>query len=251
MLWCIGGALFTTFVAISVYKNYTSSVPTSFGNSQEISNLLLAGEKRTVRKSQRSAVQVASISEDKVSLSTSSGTYIELEGGYYILTVNHGINGPCEHTKIMVGEKFYPCKRYVAFDVRNDYMIMAVDEIPGRTAVEIPKKIINFRQWKQAFAVMNRVFYTGYPNRRGPFTFEGKIVGYSERGLFVINSFAWGGSSGSGVFTHDGILVGYVVALDIGITEFGPDVLENIVMVMPIFRVDWNAVKKAVAEGEK
>ena len=98
---------------------------------------------------------------------------------------------------------------------------------------------------------MNHVFYTGYPNRRGPFTFDGKIIGYSERGMFVINSFAWGGSSGAGVFTHDGILIGYVVALDIGVTEFGVDVLEDIVMVMPIFRVDWNAVAKSIEEGEK
>tara|TARA_R100000808_G_C2132913_1_gene141776 strand:+ start:62 stop:850 length:789 start_codon:yes stop_codon:yes gene_type:complete len=251
ILWCLGGALFTAFIGLSMYHNYTASLPVNFGKSGEISNLLLAGEKSTVRKSQKSAVQVASISADKMSLSTSSGTYIKLKGGFYILTVRHGINGPCEHTKVLVGKEFYPCKRYVASDARNDYMVMEVDEIPGRVAVEIPKKLINFKQWKQAFAIMNRVFYTGYPNRRGPFTFDGKIVGYSDRGMFVINSFAWGGSSGSGVFTHDGTLIGYVVALDIGVTEFGPDVLEDIVMVMPIFRVDWAAVKKAAQEGEK
>ena len=251
VLWFLGGAMFTAFVGLSVYKNYVDSLPVNFGNSNEISDLLLAGEKRTVRKSQKSAVQVASISEDKMSLSTSSGTYITLNGKYYILTVNHGINGPCAHTKILVKEEFYPCKRYVASNERNDYVVMEVDEIPGRQAVEIPKRIINFKQWKKAFAIMNHVFYTGYPNRRGPFTFDGKIIGYSERGMFVINSFAWGGSSGAGVFTHDGILIGYVVALDIGVTEFGPDVLEDIVMVMPIFRVDWNAVAKSIEEGEK
>ena len=103
--------MFTAFIGLSVYKNYVDALPINFGNNNEVSDLLLAGEKRTVRKSQKSAVQIASISEDKMSLSTSSGTYITLNGKYYILTVNHGINGPCVHTKILVKEEFYPCKR--------------------------------------------------------------------------------------------------------------------------------------------
>jgi hypothetical protein len=69
--------------------------------------------------------------------------------------------------------------------------------------------------------------------------------------MFVINSFAWGGSSGSGVFTHDGTLIGYVVALDIGVTEYGVDVLEDVVMVMPIFRVDWAEVKREAKKDEQ
>ena len=245
------GAMLVAFVALSIYKNYVDTLPTNFGNNSAIADVLPAAEKKTVKKSQRSAVQIASISEDKMSLSTSSGTYISLEGKYFILTVNHGINGPCKHTKIVVGDAFYDCKRYVVSNLQNDYMVIEVDEIPTRTAIPIPKKIINFKQWRKSFAVMNRVYYTGYPNKRGPFTFDGRIVGYSERGMFVINSFAWGGSSGSGVFTHDGTLIGYVVALDIGVTEYGVDVLEGVVMVMPIFRVDWAEVKKEAKKDEQ
>ena len=245
------GAMLMAFIALSIYKNYVDTLPTNFGKNSAVADVLPATDKKTVRKSQRSAVQIASISPDELSLSTSSGTYVTLEGKYFILTVNHGINGPCMHTKIIVGDSFYDCKRYVITNPHNDYAIIEVDEIPGREAVKIPKNVINFKQWRKAFAVMNRVYYTGYPNKRGPFTFDGRIVGYSERGMFVINSFAWGGSSGSGVFTHDGTLIGYVVALDIGVTEYGVDVLEDVVMVMPIFRVDWAEVKREAKKDEQ
>jgi hypothetical protein len=50
------------------------------------------------------------------------------------------------------------------------------------------------------------------------------------------------GSSGSGVFSTKGKYIGIVTAIDIGRTEFGVDTLENIVLVTPVFKVDWSAI---------
>ena len=55
-------------------------------------------------------------------------------------------------------------------------------------------------------------------------------------------SYAWGGSSGSGVFDKAGNYVGYIIAIDVGQTEFGVDVLENVVLVVPSFKIDWSTV---------
>ena len=34
--------------------------------------------------------------------------------------------------------------------------------------------------------------------------------------------------------------MGYIVALDVGRTEYGMDVLENVILVVPHYRIDWS-----------
>ena len=60
--------------------------------------------------------------------------------------------------------------------------------------------------------------------------------------LIYFNSYAWSGSSGSGVFDSRGKFVGYIVALDVGRTEYGMDVLENVILVVPHYRIDWSPI---------
>ena len=87
--------------------------------------------------------------------------------------------------------------------------------------------------------MLTRVYHTGYPNNMGPLTFDGTIVGYSDENYMYINSYAWSGSSGSGVFNERGKLIGYVLALDVGVSEYGVHILEDIVVVVPTSAVDW------------
>ena len=54
-----------------------------------------------------------------------------------------------------------------------------------------------------------------------------------------LNSYAWTGSSGSGVFNSRGKLVGIIMALDVGTTQYGVDVLENLLIVVPVYQIDW------------
>ena len=60
-------------------------------------------------------------------------------------------------------------------------------------------------------------------------------------------SYAWQGSSGSGVFDSKGKFVGHVVAVDVGQTEFGFQILQNVVLVVPAFKIDWS---KVITESE-
>ena len=43
-------------------------------------------------------------------------------------------------------------------------------------------------------------------------------------------------------FSADGHLIGYIMALEVGETYFGRQVLENFVWVIPLFKVNWIAV---------
>ena len=68
------------------------------------------------------------------------------------------------------------------------------------------------------------------------------MVGYNENEYLYVFSHAYGGASGSGVFSKEGKYIGYIVAIDVGSTELGPDVLENIVIVAPSLNIDWASV---------
>ena len=76
----------------------------------------------------------------------------------------------------------------------------------------------------------------------GPLSLSGEIIGYAPDGLIYIRSYAWAGSSGSAIFTPDGKIIGYVLAVDIGNSEFGEDVQENILIVAPSYQIDLGVI---------
>ncbi len=216
-------------------------------DSSNVSSYYNISLKKAIKKSRESTIQIVSIVPDEGMISTSSGTYFESYGGYFVVGVAHGIGGPCEHTKIVADGKLYDCKKYIHIDQGVDYSIIQIDKIQTRVPIEIPKDLPKNKQWIKSFSLLNRVVYTGYPNNLGPLTISGDIAGFARSEHAYVLSYAWQGSSGSGVFDHSGKYIGYVVAIDVGQTEFGVQILENVVLVMPAFRIDW---EKAITEAE-
>ena len=143
----------------------------------------------------------------------------------------------------MVNDKLYDCTGYVLQDSETDYIVIQVDRIPELVPVRIPADIPHRKEWIPELAAQNTIFYTGFPNQGGPYTFDGRIVGYEESEALFVDSYGWSGSSGSGVFSRNGKLIGWIRALEIGDTYFGTQVLENFIWVIPLFKVDWPAVK--------
>jgi len=174
-----------------------------------------------------------------LNVSSSSGTYLKLDGKYYVLTTAHGILGDCNAVLISVGDKRYECKRYAEINRLVDYAIIEVEKIPTVEAVEIPTFLPRGSRWAAVYSIMNKTYYTGYPNNSGPVTLSGEVIGYTSADFLLLDSFAWSGSSGSGVFSEDGKFIGYVLAIDIGETPYGIDVLEDMVIVVPSFKINW------------
>ena len=91
---------------------------------------------------------------------------------------------------------------------------------------------------------MNRIFYTGYPNSVGPLTVDGHIAGYDGDDYVFLNSYAWSGSSGAGVFSQSGNYIGYVIAIDVGQTHYNtPQVIEDVVLIVPAFKIKWESAR--------
>jgi len=108
--------------------------------------------------------------------------------------------------------------------------------------VDIHKQVPTSREWIDTFATFNELIYTGYPSNIGVSTFRGEVISYTHDDLVYLHSFAWPGASGSGVFNEAGQLVGHIMALAVGETEHGVDVLEDIVVVVPLFSINWSII---------
>lgn len=241
----IGMILVALLPIFAVYSTIVSYQVPPLAEMQEdnYSHYYSISHKKAIKKSRESVVQVISFGPDNAGyFSSASGTYFKAYGNYFVITVMHGILGPCAFTTIVHNSQTHACIKYIATDLQNDYAIIQVSEIPDRTPVDIFKDLPKNKQWKDSYSVLNKLIYTGYPNTIGPLTIEGEVAGFAGREYIYMLSYAWAGSSGSGVFDHRGRYIGYVVAIDVGESEFGVQVLHNVVLVSPAFKVDWTKV---------
>tara|TARA_Y100001963_G_scaffold92422_1_gene127239 strand:- start:7326 stop:8105 length:780 start_codon:yes stop_codon:yes gene_type:complete len=237
-------------VALAIWGAYNSALKglrfpsiDEINDARNIGVKLSASETTAVLRSRQSAVQVYSFDVRDGGISAMTGTYLIYKNKYFVLTAAHGIYSPCAFTNIIVDEELYPCKQYVLADTQWDYVVIQVDPIADRVPVKVPDHIPHRQEWIHELATQNTIFYTGYPNDGGPYTFDGRVVGYNENMAMFVDSYGWSGSSGAGVFSQSGNLIGWVMALEVGQTEFGPQVLENFIWVIPLFKIDWPAVQ--------
>lgn len=203
-------------------------------------------QKRAIKKSRLSAVRILAWGEDSASVSVSSGTYFKHKDRYFVLTVQHGLLAPsCQLIQIEVEGQLHPCQSIVAYDTHADYAILEIAELSNREAVRFPRDFVrHYSEWGGSTSALSPLIYTGYPNTIGPVTLEGRVMGLSGDEFIYLNSYAWSGSSGSGVFNLKGRFVGHIVAIDVGHTEYGYDVLENVLLVVPNYKIDWSVLFK-------
>jgi hypothetical protein len=247
----VGGITVATVIwgaYVSTQKSLQSITEAQIGSWTNNGRGLSILEERAVIRSRSSAVQIMSVELQTANVSASSGTYVTYQDKYYVLTTSHGVLGPCFTTQIVVDDTFYDCQQLVLEDPQADYILILVEEIKERNPVRIPDHVPRRQEWITELATMNTVYYTGYPNQGGPYTFDGKIVAYKEKDAIFIDSYGWAGSSGAGVFSSSGNLIGYIMALEVGETHFGRQVLENFVWVIPLFKVNWIAASALTIE---
>jgi S1-C subfamily serine protease len=209
-------------------------------SNEVASNSYSLGEKQAVRRSTNSVVQIMSLKLESMAVSFLSGTYFTFGGNYYVLTSAHGIVGGCETIKVVYLERYTDCLKIVAIDYSTDYAIIKTNRIASRTPIRIPQALAN---WRKSYNLLDRTYYTGYPNSNGPTTWIGTIAGSTADNL-ILQSYAWPGSSGAGVFDERGQLIGIVMGLDVGKSRFGYDVLEDFVIIVPVWSIDFSPLLK-------
>lgn len=239
-------------ISLGIYTSVTESLrpPTAqeFLSLDNISHDLDLKEAAAVQSSRHSILHVLSSEKDTPGFAKMSGTYVTHNNKFYVITAGHGIIGTCDHVFVAASsEHLYDCLRYIIVDKSVDYAIIEIAEVPHRKPVKLSKVVPNNREWAEEASVLNEVFYTGYPNNLGPLTFRGSVAGLSPERYIYLHSYAWPGSSGAGVFSSDGNLIGIVIALNVGWTGAGYDVLEDLVIVTPLFMIDWESAYEIMA----
>jgi hypothetical protein len=210
-------------------------------NVVPISSDLTTKERQTIEMSAQSVARI--LSKSPGGIASSTGTILEHDGSYYVLTTAHGILSGCEDVVVWTGGiNFLPCEDILIIDRQTDYSIIKIEHPGLATPIVLEDVIPHPRTLGRVYSLQNKIYYTGFPNSVGPLTLSGRIVGFSSDGHFYTHTYAWSGSSGSGVFSHDGKLIGVVLAIDIGRTVFGVDVLEDLVIILPTSRVRWEII---------
>ena len=217
----------------------------------EITALTNVSKETSLRKagiiSRQSAVKIMSLDPQTLSISGANGTYITLDNRYFILTVAHGLNPDCAFVRVVPDvsdgyEDYIDCQKMIEVNVFSDYAIIEVEKINDLSPISLLTHVPKNTDWKKSFASLSNLVYTGYPNDIGPLTIQGQVMGYSTEDHVFMHSYGWAGASGSGVFNEEGQLVGHVMAILMGETVHGINVLEDVVVVIPLFKVDWSVV---------
>jgi len=230
--------LFAALMCLAIFSSYIDT-KYRFEKTHNIEQVIIASkDKDAIEKSIQSAVRIISTAEHndgQAYTSTSSGTYFEHNEKKYIITSAHSLIGECHATAVMADDYIFHCHELSFIDAERDIAIMEIEEITNRNPIKISDILWSDKDAKMHTGVHQKTYYTGYPQAMGPFTFDGKIVSHSlENGMFFMNSYAWAGSSGSGVFNSEGELIGIITAVSLANTEHGIDVMEDLVIVTSI-----------------
>ena len=123
----------------------------------------------------------------------------------------------------------------VYIDRYVDIAVIKVPTLDSRNAAA-------FKRVKK-YDVGEDVVYSGFPGANNLLTFGGLLIGEGFGTDLAMQSMAWPGSSGSGVFDSRGRFVGVVSAIMVGHGIEGRQLVESVVYVAPASLIDSRQVK--------
>ena len=99
--------------------------------------------------------------------------------------------------------------------------------------------------------VGTKTIYSGYPSLHSLLTIRGRVAGYETdkdgRKVIILNTFGWFGSSGSGIFSENGRILGILY----GVSVSRYQVLDNLIWVSSIRNVDNYILMKNICKVHK
>jgi len=184
-------------------------------------------------RARNAAVKVINVGENFQA--QGSGTIFKVDGQFIVITAAHVVQD-AQSVIITTPEGLGYFGTPLMTNHELDYAILLVPEIAGRTPLRL-------RPLQEAqMRVGAHVTYTGFPNGHNLLSISGEISGMARGEHLIMHSYAWPGSSGSCVFDNQGRLVGVLRAVDVG-TAFLPQIIEDIVWIVPAWRIDFSALR--------
>ena len=174
--------------------------------------------------SRNSAVKVK-VRDKEGNIARGSGTLFKLRRHHLVITASHlFMQNPGEifvSEALIISPQEKVIGTLVYFDEVADIAIFATPNLESRVAAPFniaPK-----------YKVGDKTVYSGFPGANNLLTLQGVLAGKGYGSDLAMQSFAWGGSSGSGIFNEHGEFVGVLVSIMIGrsypFTQLVPDVV--------------------------
>ena len=163
-----------------------------------------------------------------------SGTYFKWKGERMVVTAAHlfafGGDRVLESEAFITTPQEKVLGKLVYIDKQVDIAVFAVPSLPSRRAASFHRA--------DGYEIGETAIYSGFPGPNKLLTFDGTLSGEGYGTDIAMHSFAWPGSSGSGVFNEKGEFVGVVVAIMVGGGPGGPQLIGSVVYVAPSALID-------------
>jgi S1-C subfamily serine protease len=178
-----------------------------------------------------------------------TGTYFKYKGRHIVVTAAHiwaeSVPEPLSTAAMVESPHEQVLGKIVYWDPYVDIAILAIPALESRTPAKFTRD--------PEYVVGEDVVYSGFPGANSLLTFEGQLAGDGYGTDLAMNSMAWGGSSGSGVFDVKGRFVGVVSSIMVGRGFLGPQLVGTIVYVAPANLIDMNYLRENIEklEGKK
>jgi len=227
--------LFSSFLLIgtSGFQHVENNI---FNNNPEI----VVNAHRNLSSIEKS-VRNAAVKVKREDGSYGSGTLLRIKNVTVVVTAAHVVGDFKKFELIGQSNEIIKGTVIYKYDKKDIAFILPEKIMTSRKPMEF--KPINRRKNQ----VGNRITYTGFPNEHNLLTIRGSIAGYDhEEDVLLIQSFAWMGSSGSGVFDLSGRFIGVVSAIDVGVAYY-PQLIETMVWISP----SWNVSESVILDKIK
>ena len=92
-------------------------------------------------------------------------------------------------------------------------------------------------------SVGTKTIYSGYPNNHSLLSIHGWISGFTNDANIILDTYGWGGASGSSVFDEKGRLLGILSAMDVGMGMYAmPTLIPDVIIIIPVTKIDFEAL---------
>ena len=198
----------------------------------------LTGSHDSTLNSSRSATfRMTSIRPNGIAVGTA--TLFSYKGKQIVVTAAHVVRGATQ---------YFIESRYEA-GVERRLKLIYYDEVAD-IAIMIPTtkietiKPIKLRTAKSKHMyVGTKTIYSGYPNNHSMLTIHGRISGFTNSANLILDTYGWGGASGSSVFDEKGRLLGILSAMDVGTGMYGmPRLIPDVIIIIPATKIDFTAL---------
>jgi len=220
--------VFTFLLALGLLMpNFTMATPSPdiFLSSNSVVN-------RHHRESRESSVKIVTLRGH------GSGSYFRAGQRHFILTAKHVLRG-VEIVTIQAGGNELVIGEVKWRSETQDIAIIEIPELQTRNPARI--RTSNIRELE----IGDELVYSGYPGRNSLLT-SGAMVSGTNNGRYILQGFAWPGSSGSGIIDERGKIRGVLVAIGIEWAAGNPQLLETVVWMEPITTMTWREIRTAL-----